>query len=148
MKSPNIQLPNEELRQALYTRLNGNILRNDDVTVLPIYDQIPEDFGQFDFLEIGEMEVAPLDDSLQGAYECSVTINVYSTYRGYRELSRELNQVHRYLGSELRSMTNFTDVSQGGDFISVQEMKKESEDGKLVRHGVYVRRWTIADNRR
>lgn len=145
MRNPNVNLPNEELRAALFTRLDGNIFRLDGTTPLPIYDEVPEDFRNFDFLEIGSLEGDPVDPN-PSVYEVELTINVFSTYAGYLELSRELDQVHAYLGSVL-TMTNFTDVSQGGAFVSVQEMKKDSEEGTVVRHGMYVKRWTIADNR-
>ena len=146
MRRPNLNLPNEQLRAALFTRLDGNILRLDAVTVLPIYDEVPEDFRNFDFLEIGSADVEAGDPN-PGLYLCEVAINIYSTYAGYLELSREANQVHAYLGSQLRTMTNFTDVSEGGEFVSYSETKKESEEGTVVRHGMYVKRWTIADNK-
>ena len=146
MKSPNLHLPNEELRTALFARLDGNIFRLDGSTPLPVYDEIPENFRDFDFLEIDALGAEPLDPN-PAVYECEIVINVYSTYAGYKELSRELNQVHAYLGSALRTMTNFTDVSQGGSFVRVDESKKESDEGTIVRHGMYRRRYTIADNK-
>ncbi len=146
MKSPNVHLPNEELRTALFVRLDGNITRLDGTTVLPVYDEIPEDFRNFDFIEIGELEAEPLDSN-PAVYECEIQINVYSTYAGYKELSRELNQVHAFLGSTLRTMTDFTDVSQGGVFVRLAEVKRDSDEGTIVRHGMYRKRFTIADNK-
>jgi len=116
------------------------------VTPLPVYDEIPEDFRDFDFLEIDTLDVEPGDPN-PSLYMCEIVINVFSTYAGYKELSRELNQVHAFLGSELRTMTGFTDVSQGGMFIRVMEMKRDSDEGTIVRHGMYRRRFTIADNK-
>lgn len=146
MKSPNINLPNEELRKALFVRLDGNIFRLDGTTVLPVYDEIPEDFRDFDFLEIDTLDVEPGDPN-PSLYMCEIVINVFSTYAGYKELSRELNQVHSFLGSELRTMVGFTDVSQGGMFIRLLEMKRDADEGTIVRHGMYRRRYTIADNK-
>jgi hypothetical protein len=146
LKSPNINLPNEELRKAIFVRLDGNIFRLNGTTPLPVYDEIPEDFRDFDFLEIDTLDGEPGDPN-PSLYMCEIVINVFSTYAGYKELSRELNQVHAFLGSELRTMTGFTDVSQGGMFIRVMEMKRDSDEGTIVRHGMYRRRYTIADNK-
>ena len=146
MRSPNQNLPDEELRTALFTRLDGKIKRLDGATVLPVYDEIPESFRDFDFIEIDELLVEPLDPNSRH-YECEITINVYSTYAGYKELSNELKQINAFLGPTLRTMTEFTDVSQGGAFVRVQEMKRESDEGKIVRQGVYKRRWTISDDK-
>lgn len=146
MKDPNISLPNWELRQALFTRLDGNIFRLDGTTPLSVYDEVPENFRDFDFLEIDSLDVTPTDSNPK-LYECEIIINVYSTYAGFKELSDELNQVHRFLGSVVRGMTEFTDISQGGVFVGCQEVKKESEEGDIVRHGLYRRRYGISDNR-
>lgn len=146
-RNPHQNLPNEELRTAIFQRLNGNIRRIDGSTVVPVYDEIPEDFRSFDFIEIDALTVTPLDDR-SSHYQCEVVVNVYSTYAGYKELSRELKQVNAYLGATLRTMTDFTDVSQGGAFVQVIEVKKISEEGTIVRHGEYRRMWIIADNKR
>lgn len=146
MKSPNISLPLEELRKAIFVRLEGNIFRLDGTTPLPVYDEIPEDFRNFDFLEIDTSSTDPGDPN-PSLYMCELVINVFSTYAGYKELSRELSQVHSFLGSELRTMDGFTDVSQGGMFVQALEMKRDSDEGTIVRHGMYRRRYTIADNK-
>lgn len=146
-RNPHQNLPNEELRAAIFQRLNGNIKRLDGVTVLPVYDEIPEDFRAFDFVEIDAITVRPLDDA-SSHYTCEITINIFSTYAGYKELSNEVHQVNAYLGATLRTMTNFTDVSQGGAFVELKEMRKSSEEGTIVRHCEYRRIWIIGDNKR
>ena len=130
----------------MFVRLDGNIFRLDGTTVLPVYDEIPEDFRDFNFLEIGELEAEPLDSN-PSVYECEIQINYYSTYAGYKELSRELKQFHAILGYTLRTMTDFTDVSEGGVFVRLAEVKRDSDEGTIVRHGMYRKRFTIADNK-
>lgn len=144
MKSPNVSLPNEALRTALFVRLDGNIKRIDGSTELPVYDEIPESFGDFNFIEIEALEVEPVDEN-PSFYSCEIVINVFSTYAGFKELSNELNQIHRYLGSVL-SITGFSDVSQGGIFVRADEVKKDSDEGTIVRHGMYRKRYLVADN--
>lgn len=145
-RNPHQNLPTQELRAAIFQRLDGNIKRLDGTTVLPVFDEVPEDFRGFDFAEIDTLNGKPLDDAASH-YECELVINIYSTYAGYTELSNELVQVNSYLGSTLRTMANFTDVSQGGALVEWTESKKSSEEGTIVRHGLYRRRWTISDNK-
>lgn len=148
MKSPIHNLPMVEFVAAIEDRLSGNIKKLDDVTVVPVYDAFPQKPPTpWDLIEITGVDVQK-DDGQAGmaVFLVTLTVTVWSTYNGFKEISSQVAQIDAYLASKL-AMASFTDVSIGGEFIDVRERKRNAEEGFTVRQAVYRRRWIISDNR-
>jgi len=142
-RSPIQNLPAQAIISSIETRLSGNIKRL-DLTVLPIYDAFPSTFRGWDFIELFGHDIEMID---QGLYRAEVTLNIFSSYSGYKEANSVLEQVNNFLAAQLRDMTGFIDVSEGGSFLSARATKRETEAGEVVRQIVYKREWQIADNK-
>lgn len=80
------------LQQAVFTRLS-------DALTVDVYDHAPQDVA-FPYVTIGEDTAIPFDTDNSIGAESTITIHVWSRYRGRKEckqIQREIyNALHRY----------------------------------------------------
>lgn len=142
-RSPIQNLPAQVFIASVEARLNGKITRLDSST-LSIFDAIPSTERGYDYIEIVGHSIEMVDE---GLYRAQITLNLFSSYLGFKEVNSILEQVNNFLASPLRDLTGFTDVSEGGEFQRAIATKQENEAGEIIRQITYTREWQIADNK-
>lgn len=68
-----------ELHRAIYTRLSGYPGMPD------VYDAVPEESAKFPYVVVGEDTHIPFDTDDSSGAESTVTLHVWSQYRGSKE---------------------------------------------------------------
>jgi len=126
-------------RRTVYSALNGNIA---GVTV---YDHVPfEPEGapdsNFPYATIGEASAEPFDnDTTLGAY-VDATVNVWSRYKGRKEVDTALDAIYGLLHRASLTASGYRIVDS---LFSFSDVLNES-DGQ-TRHGVIRFRITIQE---
>lgn len=76
------------IQQAIYTKLTGNAPLM--AAIVGVYDQAPQnidgaDISAFPFVNIGEDTVANWSTNDWSGYEATISVHVWSRYRGFKE---------------------------------------------------------------
>ena len=128
-----------ELQKALYAKLNGNVI-DDDGNVVTIYDDVPQG-AAYPRVVIGEETASNNGTKSLDGLEHTVTIHVWSQYRGRAQLKQIIQSVYENLHD--------ADITvAGADAVNVrQEFSTTlSENDNITRHGVMRFRVAVFDN--
>src|SRR6056297_378155 len=120
-----------ELQTAIYTAITGNAPLM--AAVDAVYDDVPDNTNTFPYVTIGEDVLNQWDTDGHLGFDASVTIHVWSRYRGRREVKQIQKLIYDVLHNGALVYSTF-------DGIMCQQRSAESfadPDG-LTRHGVQV----------
>jgi len=132
---PTIRLPQLPLQKAVFDRLVAQLAPT------PVYDDVPEE-SAFPYVVIGEDTGSDWFSSTWGGREVTLTIHVWSQYRGMKELKTIMEKV-------VRNLTNWTPDLSADNFavaLLIPEFEDQFKEGEgITRHGVIRIRTMIQD---
>jgi len=118
------------VRQTLYATLSGDAGVTALVPAARIFDHVPQT-SDYPYLVIGEMTLAEFDSKNSDGAELTVTLHVWSQYRGLKECERIMAAVVDALDSQALSIAGHALVLCRFEFSETML----DPDG-LTRHGV------------
>ena len=119
-----------DLQTILYSTLNGDSTLDGIVGDNKIFDNVPQDTG-YPYVVIGNINVANRGTKSLDGNEYSVDIDVWSQYRGKKEISDAMERIYELLHDATYSVSGADMVvSQVRNTITLVE-----NDG-ITRHGV------------
>tara|TARA_R110002153_G_scaffold238911_1_gene393348 strand:+ start:20540 stop:20944 length:405 start_codon:yes stop_codon:yes gene_type:complete len=128
-----------ELQKAIFTKLNGFVdgLASANISV---YDDIPQDTN-YPYVQIGEETAVNDGTKTLDAVEHTLTIHVWSQYRGRREIKTIMKSVYDLLHNTAISVTGASLVNVRQEFSTTL-----AENDGITRHGVMRFRAVVFDN--
>tara|TARA_Y100000114_G_C11758616_1_gene328263 strand:- start:1620 stop:2027 length:408 start_codon:yes stop_codon:yes gene_type:complete len=128
------------LQQSIYSTLSsGNITDNSGSSV-PIYDDVPE-LSPLPYVRIGEEQTSNAGTKTKDANEHILTLDIWSEYRGRKEIKQIMSQVYNLLHDSAITISGASLVNLR---CEVQQTLEEA-DG-ITRHGVMRFRALVFDN--
>jgi hypothetical protein len=128
------------LQKAIYSKLNNATISGADVSDVPVYDDIPEGTVA-PYINIGEETAINDGTKTVDAVEHTLTIHVWSEYRGRYEIKHIMEQVYQNLHNTAITVSGASLVNIRQEFATTLE----EADG-ITRHGVMRFRAIVFDN--
>lgn len=128
------------LQQAIYSELSGAGITGVSGSAVGVYDDVPEG-SAYPYIVIGEETSNNVSTKGRDAHEHTLTIHVWSQYRGRKEIKTIMQDIYSNLHDN--------DISVSG--ASLVNLKQEFEttmmetDG-ITRHGVIRFRAVVFDS--
>jgi hypothetical protein len=95
-----------------------------------LYDHVPED-AAFPYVELGEVNARRFDSQSRSGLDCTLTLNVWSRYRGRREVKQILDATYGALHDGALSIAGNAHV-----LTSFQSAETRRDADGLTYHGV------------
>ena len=119
------------LQDALYAALSGSAALQALIgNPARVFDHVP-DGTAFPYVEIGEVSARRFDSASRNGLDCTVTLNVWSRYRGRREAKQILDAIYAALHDGSLSIASNAHVLSA--FLGAET--KRDDDG-LTYHGI------------
>ena len=129
-----------DLQTILYSTLNGDSTLDGIIGNNKIFDNVPQDTS-YPYAIIGNFNVVNRGTKTLDGNEYSVDIDVWSTYRGKKEISQAMERIYELLHDATYSVSGANMViSQVRNIITLVE-----NDG-ITRHGVLTLSVIVYDN--
>ena len=128
-----------ELQKAIFTALNGTVTGVSSANI-PIYDDVPEG-TVYPYVVIGEETSSNNGTKTLDGVEHTLTLHVWSQYRGRREIKEIMQSVYEKLHNTAITVTGASLVNIRQEFSN----PLEEQDG-ITRHGVMRFRAVVFDN--
>jgi len=129
-----------DLQTILYSTLNGDSTLDGIIGNNKIFDNVPQDTS-YPYAIIGNFNVVNRGTKTLDGNEYSVDIDVWSTYRGKKEISQAMERIYELLHDTTYSVSGANMViSQVRNIITLVE-----NDG-ITRHGVLTLSVIVYDN--
>jgi len=128
-----------ELQKAIFTKLNGNVdgLAGENI---PVYDDVPQQ-SNYPYVQIGEETSANNGTKTLDGIEHTLTMHIWSQYRGRREIKTIMKSVYDLLHNTAISVSGASLVNVRQEFSTTL-----SENDGITRHGVIRFRAVVFDN--
>lgn len=123
-----------DLQKAIYSRLDGNIA---DTSV---YDDVPEG-SSYPYVVIGEDTFSDVSTKTLRGAEYTLTLHVWSQYRGRKEVKEIMEGVHTLLHNVDLSVDNASLVNLKQEFSTTL-----LENDGITRHGIMRFRAVVFDS--
>lgn len=128
-----------DLQTAIYTALNGNVTGIDDA-VIAVYDDVPEG-SAYPYVILGEETTANNGSTTLDGIEHTLTIHVWSQYRGRREIKLIMQSCYDLLHNAAITVSGASLVNIRQEFSTTL-----AENDGITRHGVMRFRVVVFDN--
>jgi hypothetical protein len=130
------------LQQGIFTKLSSGTLTDVDGTSITskVFDDVPEGTG-YPYVVIGEETATNQGTKDKDANEHTLTMHVWSQYRGRKEIKNIMSQIYTSLHNSAINLSGATLVNIRHEF----EQTLLESDG-LTRHGVMRFRAVVFDN--
>lgn len=128
------------LQKAIYAKLNDATISGASVSDVPVYDDVPEGTAA-PYINIGEETAINDGTKTVDAVEHTLTIHVWSEYRGRYEIKHIMEQVYQNLHNTAITVSGASLVNIRQEFATTLE----EADG-ITRHGVMRFRAIVFDN--
>ena len=128
------------LQKAIYAKLNDATITGASVADVPVYDDIPEGTSE-PYINIGEETAINDGTKTVDAVEHTLTIHVWSEYRGRYEIKHIMEQVYQNLHNAAITVSGASLVNIRQEFATTLE-----EPDGITRHGVMRFRAIVFDN--
>ena len=128
-----------ELQKAIYAKLNGNVDGLGGANI-PVYDDVPQQ-SNYPYVQIGEETSANNGTKTLDGVEHTLTMHIWSQYRGRREIKTIMKSVYDLLHNTAISVTGASLVNVRQEFSTTL-----SENDGITRHGVIRFRAVVFDN--
>ena len=130
------------LQQGLFTKLSSATLTDNAGTSITskVFDDVPEGTA-YPYIVIGEETASNIGTKTLDALEHTLTIHVWSQYRGRKEIKNIMSQIYTALHNSDINISGATLVNIRQEF----EQTLLESDG-LTRHGVIRFRAVVFDN--
>ena len=127
------------LQKAIYDTLDGSVTGMDGASVT-VYDDVPEDVS-YPYVILGEETTANNGSVTLDGVEHTLTIHVWSQYRGRREIKEIMESVYSLLHNTAISVSGASLVNIRQEFSNTL-----AENDGITRHGVMRFRVVVFDN--
>ncbi|MEK9769605.1 MAG: DUF3168 domain-containing protein [Betaproteobacteria bacterium] len=129
-----------ELQKSIYTTLNDATINDNGGSDVPVYDDVPEG-SSYPYIVIGEETSNNISTKTKQAHEHTLTIHVWSQYRGRREIKEIMSQIYTQLHDSAI-------VVSGASLVNLkQEFEQTLTEGDgLTRHGIIRFRAVVFDS--
>lgn len=128
------------LQKAIYAKLNDATISGASVSDVPVYDDVPEGTAA-PYINIGEETAINDGTKTVDAVEHTLTIHIWSEYRGRYEIKHIMQQVYQNLHNTAITVSGASLVNIRQEFATTLE----EADG-ITRHGVMRFRAIVFDN--
>jgi len=130
------------LQQSVFTTMTGGTLTDVDGTSITsrVYDDVPEG-STYPYVVIGEETASPMGAKDVDAHEHTLTIHVWSQYRGRKEIKNIMSQIYTLLHNVAISVTGASLVQIRHEFA-----RTLLENDGITRHGIIRFRAVVFDN--
>ena len=128
-----------ELQKAIFTALNGNVSGIGNANV-PVYDDVPEG-SVYPYVVIGEETSSNNGTKTLDGVEHTLTLHVWSQYRGRREIKEIMQSVYEKLHNTAITVTGASLVNIRQEFSNTL-----AEQDGITRHGIMRFRAVLFDN--
>lgn len=128
-----------ELQKAIFTKLNGNVDGLDGANI-PVYDDVPQQ-SNYPYVQIGEETSANNGTKTLDGVEHTLTMHIWSQYRGRREIKTIMKSVYDLLHNTAISVSGASLVNVRQEFSTTL-----AENDGITRHGVIRFRAVVFDN--
>jgi hypothetical protein len=128
-----------ELQKAIYAKLNGNVDGLDGANI-PVYDDVPQQ-SNYPYVQMGEETSANNGTKTLDGVEHTLTMHIWSQYRGRREIKTIMKSVYDLLHNTAISVTGASLVNVRQEFSTTL-----AENDGITRHGVMRFRAVVFDN--
>ena len=128
-----------ELQKAIFTALDGNVTGIDSASV-SVYDDVPENTA-YPYVILGEETSANSGTKSLDAIEHTLTLHVWSQYRGRREIKEIMQSVYSLLHNTAITVT-------GASLVNIRQEFNNTlmENDGITRHGIMRFRAVVFDN--
>ena len=129
-----------ELQKSVFSALNGaSITDAGGSAITGIFDDVPEGTA-YPYIVIGEETAIDVSAKDKDIFEHTLTIHIWSQYRGRRDIKDIMKQVHDTLHDSSLSVTGASMVNMRQEFQTTL-----LEGDGLTRHGVMRFRAVVSD---
>ena len=128
-----------QLQKSIFTALNGNVTGVCSANI-PIYDDVPEG-SVYPYVVIGEETTSNNGTKTLDGVEHTITLHVWSQYRGRREIKEIMQSVYEKLHNTAITVTGASLVNIRQEFSNTL-----AEQDGITRHGVMRFRAVLFDN--
>jgi|TARA_R100000455_G_C6267619_1_gene122995 hypothetical protein len=129
------------LQQAIFTALDGATINDADGNAITgVFDDVPENTA-YPYVVIGEETATNIDTKDKDAHEHTLTIHVWSQYRGRKEIKNIMSSVYTTLHNASITVSGASLVNIRHEF----ENTLTEADG-ITRHGVMRFRVVVFDS--
>ena len=129
------------LQQAIFTALDGATINDADGNAITgVFDDVPENTA-YPYVVIGEETATNIDTKDKDAHEHTLTIHVWSQYRGRKEIKNIMSQIYTLLHNVAISVTGASLVQIRHEFA-----RTLLENDGITRHGIIRFRAVVFDN--
>jgi hypothetical protein len=128
-----------ELQKAIFNQLSGSIVGLDSANI-SVFDDVPENTS-YPYVVIGEETATNNGSKDLDGLEYTLTVHVWSNYRGRREIKEIMQSVYENLHDTAISVTGASLVNVRQEFNTTL-----AENDGITRHGVMRFRAVVFDN--
>ena len=128
-----------ELQKSIFTALNNNVTGVSSAKI-PIYDDVPEG-TVYPYVVIGEETSSNNGTKTLDGVEHTLTLHVWSQYRGRREIKEIMQSVYEKLHNTAITVTGASLVNIRQEFSNTL-----AEQDGITRHGIMRFRAVVFDN--
>jgi hypothetical protein len=128
-----------QLQKSIFTALNGNVTGVSSANI-PIYDDVPEG-SVYPYVVIGEETTSNNGTKTLDGVEHTITLHVWSQYRGRREIKEIMQSVYEKLHNTAITVSGASLVNIRQEFSNTL-----AEQDGITRHGVMRFRAILFDN--
>ena len=128
-----------ELQKSIFTALNNNVTGVSSAKI-PIYDDVPEG-TVYPYVVIGEETSSNNGTKTLDGVEHTLTLHVWSQYRGRREIKEIMQSVYEKLNNTAITVTGASLVNIRQEFSNTL-----AEQDGITRHGIMRFRAVVFDN--
>tara|TARA_Y100001937_G_C7119468_1_gene331866 strand:+ start:714 stop:1124 length:411 start_codon:yes stop_codon:yes gene_type:complete len=130
-----------ELQKSVFSALNGaSITDYDGAAITGVFDDVPEN-TTYPYIRIGEETATDVSVKDKDLFEHTLTIHIWSQYRGNRDIKGIMKQVHDTLHDSSLSVTGAAMVNMRQEFQTTL-----LENDGITRHGVMRFRAVVSDS--
>ena len=129
-----------ELQKTVFSALNsGNITDYDSTAITGVFDDVPQGTA-YPYIVVGEETAIDVSSKDRDIFEHTLTVHVWSQYRGRRDIKVIMKQVHDILHDSSLTVS-------GGSMVNMrQEFQTTLLEGDgITRHGVIRFRAVVSD---
>ena len=130
-----------ELQKAVYSKLTGaSITDYAGSAITGVFDEVPEGTA-YPYVVIGEETATNVSAKDKDLHEHTLTIHIWSQYRGNRDIKDIMKQVHDLLHNSSLSVSGASMVNMRQEFHTTL-----IEGDGITRHGVMRFRAVVSDS--
>ena len=129
-----------ELQKAVFSALNGGSITDAGGSAITgVFDDVPTETA-YPYIRIGEETISDNSSKDKDIFEHTLTIHIWSQYRGNRDIKDIMKQVHDLLHDSSLTVSGASMVNMRQEFHTTL-----IEGDGITRHGVMRFRAVVSD---